>query len=251
MTTNSSPSLDKRFFYGPKHLHTINEGNSSEVSDSNTARSSLLIKDSSSKKSSSRQALEHLTRAKLQQRQAQLILEEGLTQALNRQVQDNLKGSMISERSSHLLATDLHLTGDLLASNEDSLRFAPDFSLEDPSINIRKPAPRTQNQLQEEDKQCEESHRGQNNNSATICQRFLPLHSTQPAFLQSSSHSRSLSSGGMHVEKARNASVSEETVIIGETMLHGHAASSPSNEQNNTSSMVRLLAQTNLHYTDV
>lgn len=34
---------------------------------------------------------------------------------------------------------ELHLTGDLLASGEDSLRFVPDFSLEDPSLNIRKP----------------------------------------------------------------------------------------------------------------
>ena len=39
-------------------------------------------------------------------------------------------------------SNEFHLTGDLLASGEDSLRFVPDFSLEDPSINIRKPLQR-------------------------------------------------------------------------------------------------------------
>ena len=30
----------------------------------------------------------------------------------------------------------LHLTGDLLASNDESFHFAPDFSLEDKSLNV-------------------------------------------------------------------------------------------------------------------
>ena len=47
-----------------------------------------------------------------------------------------------NDQSSHSLIkpNEIHLTGDLLASAEDSLRFAPDFSLEDPSIHIRKPS---------------------------------------------------------------------------------------------------------------
>ena len=39
----------------------------------------------------------------------------------------------------YLSPNELHITGDLLASNEDSLRFAPDFSLEDPDISLRCP----------------------------------------------------------------------------------------------------------------
>ena len=41
----------------------------------------------------------------------------------------------IKNESPDKMNNELHLTGDLLASGEDSLRYAPDFSLDDKSLN--------------------------------------------------------------------------------------------------------------------
>ena len=49
----------------------------------------------------------------------------------------------IKNESPEFRNNELHLTGDLLASNEDSLRYAPDFSIDDKSQNsnrLRKPS---------------------------------------------------------------------------------------------------------------
>ena len=70
LTSTSSVSVDKRPCLRKQHLDTINEGNSSDVSDSQENRSSYIkLAESSCKKSDIN--LENLTRAKLIKRQNQ------------------------------------------------------------------------------------------------------------------------------------------------------------------------------------
>ena len=75
-TSNSSPSIDKKFTcLRQQHLHTINEGNSSEVSISQQDCSSLIMRESISQQSGSAQyskdnVLEKATLHRLKERQS-------------------------------------------------------------------------------------------------------------------------------------------------------------------------------------
>ena len=75
-------------------------------------------------------------------------------------IQVDIPHIRIDDSHSNNKFNDLHLTGDLLASGEDSLRFVPDFSLDDPSLNIRKPKEEIQKPPVEEKKNNSDSSFG-------------------------------------------------------------------------------------------
>ena len=97
-------------------------------------------------------------------------------------VHDVLKTSILEPGSAsnrnaihHHSPSALHVTGDLLASGEDSLRFAPDFSLEDPEISLR--CPRKEATTEElEVKQGPDDSLKSMVALGQLCQKVLALH---------------------------------------------------------------------------
>ena len=95
-------------------------------------------------------------------------------------VNDVLKTSILepgdasNRHGVHHSPNELHITGDLLASGEDSLRFAPDFSLEDPEISLR--CPRKEKTTEDLEVKREPDDSVKSLALGQLCQKVLPLH---------------------------------------------------------------------------
>ena len=122
--------------------------------------------------------------------------------------------SMSPYRESQKTQNELHLTGDLLASADESFHYAPDFSLDDKSANqtmlrCRPPAVVTELPAMKKASSVPPIKNITTNllPNASYLSPVVPIGDIQK---QKSAISRSLSSAGIQIEKARNVCLSDE-----------------------------------------